>query len=82
MEKDNILKLYLTTIRPVLEYAVPVWQDIPNYLSEAIEVVQKRLLKIIYPECESYTHALNLTNLPTLQSRRNILCMDINIWIK
>ncbi len=55
VEKDNILKVYLTTVRPVLEYAVPVWQAIPDYLSEAIEVVQKRSLKIIYPECDSYT---------------------------
>ena len=46
VEKDNILKVYLTTVRPVLEYAVPVWQAIPDYLSEAIEVVQKRSLKL------------------------------------
>ena len=79
VEKDNILKVYLTTVRPttvttVLEYAVPVWQAIPDYLSEAIEVVQKRSLKIIYPECDSYTDALNLANLPTLKSRRDLLC--------
>ena len=32
----NILKVdvYLTTVRPVLEYAVPVWQSIPGYLSD------------------------------------------------
>ena len=46
VEKDNILKVYLTTIRPVLEYAVPVWQDIPDYLSKAIEVVQRYHLKL------------------------------------
>ncbi len=74
VEKDNILKVYLTTVRPVLEYAVPVWQAIPDYLSEAIEVVQKRSLKIIYPECDSYTDALNLADLPTLKSRRDLLC--------
>ena len=58
----------------MLEYAVPVWQAIPDYLSEAIEVVQKRSLKIIYPECDSYTDALNLADLPTLKSRRDLLC--------
>ncbi len=47
VEKDNIQKVYLTTVRPMLKYAVPVWQAIPDYLSEAIEVVQKRSLKII-----------------------------------
>ena len=74
VENDNILKVYLTTVRPVLEYAVPVWQAIPDYLSEAIEVVQKRSLKIIYPECDSYTDALNLADIPTLKSRRDLLC--------
>ena len=29
----SILKVYLTIIRPVLEYAVPVWQSIPGILS-------------------------------------------------
>ena len=46
VENDNILKVYLTTVRPVLEYAVPVWQAIPDYLSEAIEVVQRDHLKL------------------------------------
>ncbi len=58
----------------MLEYAVPVWQAIPDYLSQAIEVVQKRSLKIIYPECHSYTDVLNLADLPTLKSRRDLLC--------
>ena len=58
----------------MLEYAVPVWQAIPDYLSEAIEVVQKRSLKIIYPEYDSYTDALNLADIPTLKSRRDLLC--------
>ena len=43
----NILKVYLTTVRPVLEYAVPVWQSIPDYLSDVIKTVRKRALKII-----------------------------------
>ena len=30
--QDNILKVYLSTVRPVLEYAVSVWQAIPEVL--------------------------------------------------
>ena len=41
VSKANILKVYLTTIRPVLEYAVPVWQSIPDYLADVIKAVQK-----------------------------------------
>ena len=29
------------SVRPILEYAVQVWQDIPDYLSDRIESVQK-----------------------------------------
>ena len=74
MSQPNILRIYLSTVRPVLEYAVPVWQNIPAYLSEAIERVQKRALNIIYPEAESYAHALQLGKLDRLYDRRVLLC--------
>ena len=74
VSQPNILRIYLSTVRPVLEYAVPVWQDIPAYLSEAIERVQKRALNIIYPEAESYAHALQLGKLDRLDDRRVLLC--------
>ena len=43
-------------------------------LSEAIERVQKRALNIIYPEAESYAHALQLGKLDRLDDRRVHLC--------
>ena len=52
------------------------------YLSEAIERVQKRALNIIYPEAESYAHALQLGNLDRLDDRRVHLCYKLNIWRK
>ena len=70
-----MLKVYLSTVRSVLEYAVPVWQNIPGYLSDAIEVVQKRALKIIYPEGESYSEVLNRSQVPALKTRRELLCV-------
>ena len=37
-------------VRPVLEYARPVWQtNLPNYLSDSIELIQNRALKSIFP---------------------------------
>ncbi len=63
VSQANILKIYLSTVRPVLEYAGPVWQAIPGYLSDAIERIQKRALHIIYPEAKSYAHALQLAQL-------------------
>ena len=74
VSQSNMLRIYLGSVRPVLEYAVPVWQDIPAYLSEAIERVQKRALNIIYPEAESYAHAVQLGNQDRLDDRRVHLC--------
>ena len=53
VEQKNILKVYLTTIRPVLEYAVPIWQAIPDYLSKKIESIQRRAFRIILPLTKS-----------------------------
>ena len=69
-----MLKAYFAIIRPVLEYAVPVWQAIPDYLSEKIESVQKRALKIIKPGEESYDELLMLLNVEKLKTRREKLC--------
>ena len=49
-------------VRSVLEYAAQVWQDVPAYLSDAIESIQRRALGIIFPN-SSYQQALDLTNL-------------------
>ena len=68
MPKD-ILKVYLSNVRSVLEYAVQVWQDIPAYLSDTIESMQRRALRIIFPN-SSYQQVLELTNLSMLANRR------------
>ena len=38
----SILKVYLITIRPVLEYAITVWHAISGYVSDKIESLQKK----------------------------------------
>jgi hypothetical protein len=74
VDQNNLLKVYLCTVRPVLKYAVPIWQNIPDYLSKEIESVQKRALNIIFSESESYAEALNFAQLPTLSKRRVQIC--------
>ena len=72
--QDSILKIYPSTVRPVLENVAPVWQAIPAYLSDAIERVRKRALYIICAESESYVLALQLRELDSLDNRRDDLC--------
>ncbi len=38
---------YQSEIRPILEYASPVWAGLPNYLQHEIEQVQSRSLRIL-----------------------------------
>ena len=38
---NSIVKIYLVLIRPILEYAVQVWQDIPNFLETKLETIQE-----------------------------------------
>jgi hypothetical protein len=67
----SILKVCLTIIRPVLaRYAVPVWQSIQDILSDRLETIPKRALKIIFPSAETYLEALQLGGIDNLADRR------------
>ena len=52
---------------------VQVWQDIPDYLSDRIECVQKRALRIIHPK-SSYSQAMPLAKETKLSWRHELLC--------
>ena len=60
----SLAKVYTTIVRPVLEYAAPVWQNIPDFLTYKIESIQKRAMHIIFLLMNYETLiALNLTTL-------------------
>lgn len=72
----DLLKIYLSVVRPVLEYACPVWSSaLPNYLSDRIEMIQKRALRAIYPGL-SYDSALETVGSTSLCTRRTSLCRN------
>ena len=72
----DLLRVYVSVIRPVLEYACPVWHtSLPMYLSDHIETIQKRCLRITFPGY-SYDEARSISNLPTLFERRPKLCQS------
>ena len=47
---EDMLKVYTCNIRSISEYAVQVWQDIPAYLSGAIESGYNQVARVISPE--------------------------------
>ena len=72
-EKEMIL-FFCTCVRPILEYASPVFHySLPSYLSNDIERIQRRALKIIYPNL-SYQEALVKSGLQNLHNRQDLLC--------
>ena len=66
----DLVRMHISVIRPVVENACPAWHtNLPKYLSDNIELIQKRCMKTIFPGC-SYDDILEMTNLPTLHDRR------------
>ena len=64
----DLVTVYIRVVRPVLEYAGPVWHtNLPKYISDSIELIQNRALKSIFPGM-SYS-------LRTLKERRDVLFM-------
>ena len=73
------VNFYTTCIRPILEYSSTVFRySLPKYLSEEIERVQKRALRIIctYP-CIHYNEAFFESGLETLYPRRHAACVKL-----
>ena len=69
----ELLQFYITCIRPITEYACPVFHNsLTNYLSNELEAIQQRALKIIFPR-SSYGETLSRTGLQTLYARRQEL---------
>ena len=76
------IKVYFALIRSVLEYCCPVWHNaLPVKLSDSIERVQKRALRIIFPALH-YQEALATTGCVSLHTRRMELCSKLFTKIK
>ena len=73
ISQNDLVKIYVSVIRLVLEYACPVWSrstSLPDYLSDAIEMIQKRALRSIYTGLH-YGDILVLVSLQSLKKRRD-----------
>ena len=75
-DSRTLLKLYLSIIRPHIEYASPVWDPYHKTEIEAIESVQKFALKMCLKSWSSnYEQLLLEVRLPTLKVRRSALSL-------
>ncbi len=73
-DTNTLITVYTTIIRPVLEYPCQVWHfNIQEYLSEDIEKIQRRAVRISLPLMR-YREARNFTGIPLLKARRETLC--------
>ena len=79
---SELILFYVTCIRSILEYACPVFhRALPSYLSDDLERLQKRAMKVIYPLL-SYTAALKESGLSTLHERREVISLKTFTAIK
>ena len=69
LSPTDLTSIYSSFIRSRIEYASPAWSALPISLSNLLESIQKRALRIIFPYL-SYDDALTISGLATLSSRR------------
>ena len=74
LAKSEIVNVYCTLIRPIIEYVPVVFSNLPIYLSKLIESIQKRATKITWPDA-TYTEALHNAMLISLSERRSDACV-------
>ena len=71
----DLINVHHALIRSILEYCWQLWNyAIPRYLSDELEKMQKRAMRIIFPG-HSYDEALQLANCTRLSDRRSKMCI-------
>ena len=71
----DLIAIYCALVRSILEYGSPVWAALPEYLSDVVESVQRKALRIVFPGL-AYNEALVASGLQTLATRRGKACVN------
>ena len=74
VQDGELVAVYCSLLRSVLEYASVVFANLPQYLCMALERVQKRALRIIFGPDLSYKDTLARAGLLSLEARRHLAC--------
>ena len=70
----KLVRVYTTCVRPILEFSCEVWHySLAQYLSDEIESIQRRALRIIFPDLK-YEDALVRAGVVSLFLRRKTIC--------
>ena len=70
---DDLLAFYCSVIGSVLEFPCQLFhRSLPKYLSEDIERIQRRTMRIIFPSL-SYCQAIDKAKIPALSERSESL---------
>ena len=74
VSKHDIIAVYTSIVRSVLEYACELWHPgLTNDQTLRIERIQKRALRIVYPDLQ-YGDSLTESNLQSLATRHEKAC--------
>ena len=77
-DPEALIRLYISLIRPHLEYAAPVWS--PEHMKDInkLENVQKFALRVCTKQWNSpYEDLIDMCHLPELRTRRNHLSLGL-----
>ena len=70
----KLVRVYTTCVRQFLEFSCEVWHySLAQYLSDEIESIQRRALRIIFPDLK-YEDALVTAGVMSLFLRRKTIC--------
>ena len=77
MCSSDLLYVYLTVLRPVLDFAAPTYHSLLTATqTDELECLQRKAFKIIYNSNLSYSEALAVSNVETLKDRRQKLTLN------
>ena len=68
--------VYCSLDRSVLEYAAAAFTNLPNYLANDTEKIQKRALSIIIPLLHTRSYKDALAGIARLRQRREDTCVN------
>ena len=77
MGTEDLLRIYLAVLRPVLDYASPTYHSLlTKQQTVLLDSLQKRAAKIIFGISSSYSDIVSSGQLKSLEQRRRELCIS------